>query len=447
MKNIYAYDSDGITIMDDDRNTWLSLVDGGDIGIATTDVEAWTIYGAVEFPLGAIAYRSDEPSFVISNNAYYDGAWKYKSTEQAAQIALFADGNAFVRTAVSGTIDTAITWVYKLKIDNATDSAGIGGYAGGFNRDSYFYLATDTYAFWDEDTGELTIYVEGTGSLKIEDDGIGIGGYASGSDQNTEIRMASNAWILWDETSEDFEFNCAGHVHCAITSGGINLGGAVDGSNTDQMIDFATDARIFWYEAGNIFRVNKTFAPEGTGTEDLGTSSRYWGEVNYKSLTDRSALWIEDPDKAWDILKNARNEETTGFCAKVESRGQHRLKYSDFPDYCWDPALHTIEKDIEYDDENDVIIEASFVSQNIPIPQYKKNQTIAKKGEASRLIVERKKDRKTGKEHREISMTAQGFDLSAGVSVLFGGVKKCIEKIEELQEKIEALERKIDGEV
>jgi hypothetical protein len=448
MKNIYAYDSGGITMRDYNRNVWLSCVDGGKkIGVFTDDVESWdATYSVIELARDAIAADDGNLHLHIVHNAYYDGAWKYKTSDQTAGIQIDNFGNIVFRTGGYGAADSAITWEDSFQIKNTQDSIGIGGYAGGSNRDCYFYFATDSYIFWDESESIFTIVAGGDGVLKLDPDGnVYLLGAVDGYGNNMNLKLTNDDYFNWNETSDILTFFIDSQEEFSVESSILSIGGAAGGSNRNAAVDFASDARILWDESEDRFIVNKEFCPQGTGTEDLGASARYWNSVNYKTLWDRSALWIEDPDKAWDILKNARNEESTGFCAKVESRGQRRLRYSDFPDYCWDPALQPIEEDVEYDEENDVIIEASFVSQNRAVPSYKKGEKIALKGEATRLVVQKKKDKKTGKEHREISMAAEGFDLSAGVSVIFGGMKKCIEKIEALEEKIEALERKIDG--
>jgi hypothetical protein len=496
---LYAENGDGLRICDDGGNLGIFVKDGGNIGVKTTDVETWTTYGAIEFYNSSIAFFASNPRFFFSNNAYYDGSWKYKTTDQASQLYMNEAGNILFRTVSSGTIDTAITWESKLKIDNVTDSIGIGGYAGDSNRDSYFYFATDTYIFWDESESELNLI--GANNFKIDGatDSIGIGGYAGGSnrdsyfyfasdtyifwdeseskmivniagtnefaisgrrldlggaaggsDQNSSIFFASNGQILWDEANEGFRFNNAGSADIWIGNdylgGGypaIGMGGYYTSSNEDTAIWFATDASIFWDESDDAFEISKDWNPIGAGGIDSGNATVYWNEINAKDFTDRSAIWIEDPDQAYKRIKNAKNEESLGFCAKVEARGQNRLKYSAFPEYCWDSALQKIEKNIDYNDI-DVIVEQSFNSQNREIPKYKKGDRLATKGEMTRLRVKKKtkKNKETGEDesYNEISIAAEGFSLSAGISINMGAIKKLIQKVENQEQRITNLE-------
>jgi hypothetical protein len=265
-------------------------------------------------------------------------------------ITLNANGSIIFYTKTSGTADAVLTWDSKFKIDNATDSIGIGGYAGGSNRDARFYFASDAYFQWFESTNELYFL-------------------------NSKI--------------------------------------------------FVTD---------DIYTDNHY--PNGPNAYESGNASNYWTEVNAKDFTDRSAIWMENPDQAYELIRTLRNEEEFGFCANVESRGQHRSKYSHFPDYCWDDALEEINEDVNYED-TDEIDEKAFESQNRQIPQYQRGDKIVVKGEKTRLRVKKqvRKNKQTGEqeEYRKISIAAEGFKLSAGISILFGAVQKCIHEIENLK--------------
>lgn len=343
--------SDGIGV---DYLTGLSA--GNVIGINTTDLEAWnSSLSTIEFKSTAIISNETNQDIQIISNAYYDSAWKYKSTAEASRLYLLSGGTIAFQTASSGTIDTALTWVSKFKVDNAIDAIGIGGYAGGSNRDSYFYFATDAYIHWDESADDMLLNVPSGGHIVVLDD-------------------------------------------------------------------------LYPYYSG--------------GQISIGDSTYYFNDVNAKDFLDRSAIWIENPDKAYKILKNARNEETTGFCRKVESRGQHRLKYSDFPDYCWDNALKEATEDVSLS-PGDVFNTESFSSQNLEAPALTRNQRIISAGQPTRMRVKKRKrkNEKTGEteKYNEISMAAEGFSLSAGISILMGAVQKLIQTVEAQQIEINEL--------
>lgn len=99
-----------------------SLIVNDTIGIGVTP-EAWVTYKALQ--VNATSSISAAPGTLFnSENAYYDGAWKYINTSQASQISSGA-GTHTLSVAVSGTEDTAITWIDALFINSSGD-IGVG---------------------------------------------------------------------------------------------------------------------------------------------------------------------------------------------------------------------------------------------------------------------------------------------------------------------------------
>ncbi|PIR86778.1 MAG: hypothetical protein COU11_03905, partial [Candidatus Harrisonbacteria bacterium CG10_big_fil_rev_8_21_14_0_10_49_15] len=98
---------------------------GTGVGIGTTDIENWATYKAIEMPNSSIMFRDGGIDTHYSSNAYYDGAWKYKTTDEATRYAQETTGEHAFFVAPSGTIDTAITWTRAMEIDN-TGNVGIG---------------------------------------------------------------------------------------------------------------------------------------------------------------------------------------------------------------------------------------------------------------------------------------------------------------------------------
>lgn len=92
----------------------------GNIGIGTTDIEAWgSSYDVVEFYRCAITGGTSSSELTLWGNAYNDGvSTKYKSTSEAARYYLSASGTHVFQVAASGTIDTAISWTNALTINN-----------------------------------------------------------------------------------------------------------------------------------------------------------------------------------------------------------------------------------------------------------------------------------------------------------------------------------------
>jgi len=89
------------------------------LGIGTTDVEGWNgNYGAIEFGQSSImGGRNDDTMYLISN-AYYDGTWKYKTTDDAARVLIQGDNQIVFRvaSAESGTEDAGVTFVDRFNV-------------------------------------------------------------------------------------------------------------------------------------------------------------------------------------------------------------------------------------------------------------------------------------------------------------------------------------------
>ena len=88
--------------------------DTGNIAVGVTSLEAWdAAYSAIQIG-GTSTIFSDTASGVskqlyITQNAYFDGSWKYLETDETS---LYQQGNGthLFKVAASGTLDTAISW-------------------------------------------------------------------------------------------------------------------------------------------------------------------------------------------------------------------------------------------------------------------------------------------------------------------------------------------------
>lgn len=117
---VRATNGDGLYLVDDGDNG-LFIKDGGNIGFNTTDVEAWdSSYKAIEGFAAAAVFHQTVPRFYLNNNAYYDGAWKYKKADEACQILLHNDGGIYFSVSnETGAENGALSLVTAMTIDNA----------------------------------------------------------------------------------------------------------------------------------------------------------------------------------------------------------------------------------------------------------------------------------------------------------------------------------------
>ena len=218
--------------------TVMTLLDGGNVGIGTSDIEAWSAsYRAIEFPMGAImtvgSQGAGQSGFYVMSNAYYDGTWKYKiAASDEATLYLQQNGLHSFYTAVAGTADNAISWLlrltilnngnvgigttsppYRLTINTGADNVGIRirnnaaeRYRSDFSVTSSG-LAINAY----DDTGGVYRPMTLSASHLIVNNPIAINDQylrlnysgAAFTNQDAYIYFASDAYIQWDE-SEDY---------------------------------------------------------------------------------------------------------------------------------------------------------------------------------------------------------------------------------------------------
>ena len=92
-------------------------ISSGNVGIGVVP-EAWSASWTA-LDLGSKGSLSNNGNFVsVGNNAYNNGAWRYKDTQFATDYHQENGTHAF-RVAPSGTADAAISWTTAMTIDNA----------------------------------------------------------------------------------------------------------------------------------------------------------------------------------------------------------------------------------------------------------------------------------------------------------------------------------------
>lgn len=263
----------------------------GRIGINNTDIESWNLtnYSAIEFPQSAIMYAQTQTNgyIALSSNTYYDGVWKYKTTNKVANMALNSGGVGF-SVAASGTIDTAVTWNSAFGISNE------GHFGVGKAHSTLLSWSTDYRAF--------------------QSDGFGYMMFA-----RTSVVPSFNAGYnsYWDGVSWKYMTNgTAGNINLNETSGihlRVGISGAAGGG-----ITWRTALRVD--TSGTISFPYPTGIAGGDGTDEILLKSNTTDElvklgiggglsvvggnltadvVKLSDLSDVNAYATNDPMAGW----------------------------------------------------------------------------------------------------------------------------------------------------
>ncbi len=97
------------------------LIPSGSAGIGVSALESWqSAFTALQVggnaAIMATTAEGSANSYRLLQNAYYDGAYKYISTDEASMYTQYAGIHQFQR-AVSGTFDTEISWLETMYMD------------------------------------------------------------------------------------------------------------------------------------------------------------------------------------------------------------------------------------------------------------------------------------------------------------------------------------------
>lgn len=122
-------------------STRMQINSSGHVGIGNTSGFAtWSSGVPIEVSTNAAIWATGTQLFSMEN-AYYNSGWKYRSTAAASQYNQQA-GIHYFNVAVSGTVDTAITWTEALTID-ASANIAIGSAALATTAtDGFLYIPT-----------------------------------------------------------------------------------------------------------------------------------------------------------------------------------------------------------------------------------------------------------------------------------------------------------------
>jgi hypothetical protein len=128
----------------------------GNVGIGGVP-EAWSA-GFTALEVGGFSLLSTNSNFsssYIQSNAYYDGAWKYKTTGLASQF-VQTSGFSTWSHAVSGTADAALTWVEDMRLD-ASGNLGLGVVPSAWGTTTVGLDVGSAGSFWGTKSGNTLV--------------------------------------------------------------------------------------------------------------------------------------------------------------------------------------------------------------------------------------------------------------------------------------------------
>lgn len=217
----------------------------------------------------------------------------------------------------------------------------------------------------------------------------------------------SPASALGANFGDTFRWNLARvdtiNANSGTFNGDINMGG--NDLNSVQSVGDSGDNRI-WFDLAGRIESDNHFDPEGAGSQNLGGSTRYWGDVSYKTLTDRGCLgWYDD---GVELLDGQKVSDLTALKAikphptLKTPAGAQRLDYRTLPKHVYtEPKNHRGEVLPKDEDGN---------------------------------YYEEEVDKRTGEIIRRHAQ--EGAETTALISILLGSIKELSSEVEEIKKQL-----------
>ena len=262
------------------------------VGNVALGTDTLTPMASITLPGNAKLFGYANSIYSISN-AYYDGGWKYLTTNSAAVLNIGTNGASALtlRQAASGTADDAITFTTSFEIDSSGDAT----FSGTVDAPTFEGNLTGNV------TGNLTGVVNSTSSLA---DGV-IGATQADGDDSTLIattafvqnlietipaglvfqgtwdaRTAAEGGATGDEGSPALVsgVGTTGHFYIVSNSGSVDLDGITDWVTGDWAVFVEVGATDSWQ------KIDNSSVLDGSGT---GQTLPLWsGSGTSNTLTD-----------------------------------------------------------------------------------------------------------------------------------------------------------------
>ena len=253
-----GHDHAKMVASDGDPDPAWSVDASGNLGAMTTDIESWSGFTTVIESLDtAIGFGLNTDIYIIGN-AYYDGSWKYKTSDDAT-IYYQNQGTHIFARATSGTINNVISWLNVIE----TDTSGNVGFGVAPDNKCHIYKGDSGAAFASD---------ANYGTLTIE--------HSSHAGINFLVpNNVSSAIMFGDADDVDVGYFLYDHATDKMTWGvGTNAAMILDAAgNLTVDVGYGTHSECFAGDAvGAIKRVRA----------QPGTVENGWGELDHATLPD-----------------------------------------------------------------------------------------------------------------------------------------------------------------
>ena len=349
IRYVHASDKLDFTI---NTNIAMTIDSSGNVGIGTTPY-ANSLSSGIDSVngLGLFGYND---GFYVSGNAYYNGAWKYKTSGFASKINSNSTGDVIISGAVSGSADGTITWADNVTIKKS-GNVGIGTISPTTKLDildansinlrfgdiastpssqtaGYIGMSTSAYSGHN---GDLVLIprTSATSRILLMEGNVGIGTTSPSATLDVNGTIALNgvqsfipkAWVRFNEDAPTI--TASGNVS-SITE---TVAGSYIANFTTSLADtdYTTVASMKNAGGSNVLTVGaRSFNTSSTGIQISGDggldASRTQNEILYSEQFDNAA-WTKSSSSITANSQTAPDSTTTADTLTNFATGNNRI--------------------------------------------------------------------------------------------------------------------------